>query len=54
MIKGALDSTLKGASKKAPSDLHKDVQEGAFEVALKGVSEVLFVGVLLNAPKCPK
>ena len=37
---GALDGTFDGVPKDALSDLHKDVQEGAGEVALKGSLEV--------------
>lgn len=38
-------------SEKSPSNLHKDAQEGASMVALIGAFKVLFVGVLINAPK---
>ena len=51
LIKDVLEGTLKGASKNVPNNLHKDPQEGAFRVALKGVSEILFVGILINASK---
>ena len=39
---GAAEGTLEGAPNDALSNLHKDAQEGAFEVALKGAHEVAF------------
>ena len=38
--RGAPECTLEGAPNDALSNLHKDPQEGAFEIALKGVLEV--------------
>ena len=35
-LRGAPEGTLKGAPKDTRSNLHKDAQERAFEVALKG------------------
>ena len=38
--RGAPECTLEGAPNDALSNLHKDPQEGAFEIALKGVLQV--------------
>ena len=38
--RGAPEGTFDGASKDALSDLHKDAQEGAFEVVFKGALEL--------------
>ena len=37
--RGAPEGTLEGAPSDALSNLHKDAQEGTFEVALKGALE---------------
>ena len=41
-IKGASEGILEGAPQDALSDLHKDVQDSAFEIALKGEIEAAF------------
>ena len=38
--RGAPEGTLEGAPNDALNNLHKDAQEGAFEVTLKGALEV--------------
>ena len=38
--RGAHDGTLEGAANDALGNLHKDAQEGGFEVAFKGAPEV--------------
>ena len=38
--RGAPEGTLEGAPNDALSNLHKDAQEGAFEVVLKGALEI--------------
>ena len=38
--RGAPECTSDGAPKNAPSDLHKDPQQGTFNVVLKGALEV--------------
>ena len=38
--RSALEGTLEGAPNDALSNLHKDAQEGAFEVVRKGALEV--------------
>ena len=39
--RGATESTLEGAPNDALSNLHKDTQEAAFEVALKGALKIV-------------
>ena len=40
--RGAPESTFEGAPNDALTNLHKDPEESAFEVALKGALEVAF------------
>ena len=42
--RGAPEGALEGASDDSLTNLHKDAQDGVFEVALKGVLEALQLG----------
>ena len=42
--RGAPEGTLEGAPDDSLTNLHKDAQEGVFEVALKGALEALQLG----------
>ena len=46
--RGAPEGTLEGAPNDTLTNLHKDEQEGAFEVALKGELEVALVDAIIN------